>query len=88
MKKFVAIFKKVGGWEILRQYARAHVLLFALVQTALNGFSKKSLEILRLSVNNRILRKLRKKSKCLIRDFKANRQPQPQKSSKTVWEPI
>ncbi len=85
MNKFVAIFKKVGGWEILRQYARAHVLLFALVQTALNGFSKKSLEILRLSVNNRILRKLRKKSKCLIRDFKASRQPQPQKSSKTVW---
>lgn len=85
MNKFIAIFKKVGGWDVLRQYARAHVLLFALVLTVLNGFSKKSLEIVRLSVNNRILCKLRKKSKGLIQNFKANWQPQNQNSSRKVW---
>jgi hypothetical protein len=41
MKQFLAIFNKVGGMEILRQYWRGHVLLFALVQTALLGLKKK-----------------------------------------------
>jgi hypothetical protein len=45
MKQFLAIFNKVGGMEILRQYWRGHVLLFALVQTALLGLKKKSLGI-------------------------------------------
>ena len=36
MKKFLRLFQKVGGKEVLKQYLRAHVLLFALVQTLLN----------------------------------------------------
>ena len=31
MKKFLRLFQKVGGKEVLKQYLRAHVLLFALV---------------------------------------------------------
>ncbi len=85
MKSFLGIFKKVGGWNMLGQYLRAHVFLFALVQTALNGFSKKALEIVRLSVNNKILGKLRKKYCKVIAQFKAEYKPQPRQQSKKVW---
>ncbi len=85
MKKFLAIFNKVGGKEILRQYWQAHVLLYALVQTALQGFSKKGLEIVRLSVNNRIIGKLRKKYRKSIAQFQAQYVPQPQTRSNKVW---
>ena len=86
MKRFVAIFKKVNGAAVLRQYARAHVLLFALVQTALQGFSRTSLEIVRLSVNNRVLCRLRKKYRRFIAGWQAqNSQPLPRQRSNKVW---
>lgn len=74
MKQFIKIFKKVGGKEILRQYLRAHVLIFALIETIILGFSKKSLEIVRLAVNNRILYKVRKKYKVFINNYLSNNQ--------------
>lgn len=58
---FIQLFKKVGGMTVLKQYLRARVLLFALVQTALNGFSRKSLEIVRLAVDNKIYQRIRRK---------------------------
>ena len=82
---FIQLFKKVGGITILKQYLRAHVLLFALVQTALNGFSKKSLEIVRLAVNNKILYKLRRKYRRFIADYQASVQPGERKHSNKVW---
>ena len=69
MKKFIAIFQKVGGWKVLRQYVRARVLLFALTQTLLNGFSQKSLEIVRLAVDNRIFQRMRKKYRRFIQKY-------------------
>lgn len=85
MKKFLALFNKVGGKEILRQYLQAHVFLFAMIQTVLQGFSKKSLEIVRLSVNNKVLGKLRKKYRKHITQFKEQYTPQPQQRSNKVW---
>lgn len=85
MKKFLALFNKVGGKEILRQYLRSHVLFFALIQTALQGFSKKGLEIVRLSVNNKILRKLRKKYRKVITQFQNEYKPLPRQHSNKVW---
>lgn len=61
MNKFVQLFRKVGGKEILRQYLQAHVLFFAMISTMILGVTRKSLEIVRLAVNNRILCKMRKK---------------------------
>ena len=55
MKEFKKIFKKVNGIEILKQYCMAHVILFSLLETAILGLSRKSLEIVRLAVDNRIL---------------------------------
>ena len=85
MKRFLQLFLKAGGVEVLRQYLRAHVLLFALVQTALNGFSKKSLEIVRHTVNNKILCKLRRKNKAFIQTFKEGYIPGPRQRSNKVW---
>lgn len=69
MKEFLYLFKKVGGKEILRQYWHAHVLLYAVIQMLCQGFSKKSLEIVRLSVDNRILAKLRRKYRKFIEQY-------------------
>ena len=85
MKKFMAIFRKVGGKQVLQQYARAHVLLYALGQTLCHGFSKKGLEIVRLAVNNRILNKLRKKNRKAIDAFRASYSPAEQQRSNKVW---
>lgn len=87
LKRFTELFKKVNGLNVLKQYARAHVLLFALIQTLLNGFSKKSLEIVRLSVNNKILNKLRKKYKHFINEYLEHHKNDDliQKQSNKVW---
>lgn len=85
MNKFITLFNKVGGWGILGQYRRGHVLLFALIQTALQGFSKKSLEIVRLSVNNRILGRLRRKYRSFISNFKQSAPSLPRERSDKVW---
>ena len=62
MKQFMQLYNKVGGNELLKQYAGAHVLGFAVSQILAQGFSKKSLEIVRLAVDNKIHKKLQKKN--------------------------
>lgn len=69
MKEFKKIFKKVNGIEILKQYCMAHVILFSLLETAILGLSRKSLEIARLAVDNRIYCKLKKKYKGFISEY-------------------
>lgn len=73
MSQFKQIFKKDGGFEILRQYLKSHILVFALIETVLLGFSRKSLEIVRLATNQKKLIKLRKKYRSTIEEFKINR---------------
>lgn len=89
MSNFAKLYKKVGGKEILRQYRRAHVLCFALFQTMHLGFSKKSLEIVRLAVQNKIVSKLRKKYRKKIQAFKTEINEQyeslPHSRSNKVW---
>lgn len=85
MGNFSKMFKKVGGFTVLKQYAKAHVLGYALTATAVNGLSKKSLEIVRLGVTNKVISKLRKKYRKFIADFTENYQQKEQKSSNKVW---
>lgn len=86
MKQFIRIFKKVRGKDILIQYWRAHVLSFALIQTIILGFSKKSLEIVRLAVANKILCKMRKKYKVFIINYLSiNNKELPRVRSNKVW---
>lgn len=69
MKNFIKIFKKVKGKEVLIRYLNAHVLIFSFLMTMMLGFSHKSLEIVRLAVNNRILKRLRKKYEKFIENY-------------------
>ena len=69
MKDLKDKFKRAGGAQILRQYLQSHVLGYALVQAALQGTSQKSLEIVRLSVNNKMLGRLRKKNRAYIQEY-------------------
>lgn len=88
MSEFKAIFKKVNGGKVLKEYAQAHVLFHALLLTAMEGTSKKSLEIVRESVSNVIVRRLRKKYTPLIAEHKksdAARANLPREHSNKVW---
>lgn len=72
MKKIIRLFKKVGGIDLLKQYWRSNVLFLAMIETAILGLSKKSLEIVRLAINNRILGNLRKKYRPFIQNYMNN----------------
>ncbi len=85
MQTFIKLFKKVGGAEILRQYCQAHVLLYAMIVTLVMGFSKKSLEIVRLAMNNKILKKLRKKYRNFIKEWKVSAPSGQRVRSDKVW---
>lgn len=87
MGKFSTIFKKVGGWNVLRQYAKSRVLFYALTQTLIGGFSQKSLELVRLGVENKIYRRLHKKfSKFIAAHVEAHpSQDAVQKHNPIIW---
>lgn len=69
MERFIKLFKKVHGVDVLKQYAQSHVLISSTMTVLLNGTSKKSLEIVRLSVSNKIVSRLRRKYKNYITNY-------------------
>lgn len=89
MSQFLKIFKKVNGAKMLKQYAYAHVLLYSLWTTLTLGFSKKSLEIVRLAVGNKVVKRLRKKYRPFINEYKKQNDERiaklPHEHSKYVW---
>ena len=91
MKDLKDKFKRAGGAQILRQYLQSHVLGYALMQAALQGTSQKSLEIVRLSVNNKMLGKLRKKNRAYIEEYlekeraEAGKAKREQVRGKEIW---
>ncbi len=88
MSDFWKIFKKVNGRKVLKEYAQSQVLFHALMMTALEGTSKKSLEIVRESVSNKIVKRLRKQYAPFIAEFKKNDSKSaklPHEHSNKVW---
>ena len=74
--------------ETLAQFTRAHVLGYAALQTLLQGTSQKSLEIVRLSVSNRVQKKLRKKYSAYIQEYlKREREKQSARAGKAAQGP-
>lgn len=69
---FKRLYEKAGGHEIIRQYKQGHVLFFALFMAGANGLSKKSLEIVRLAVSNKLLKRFRKKYRRVISEYVQN----------------
>ena len=70
MSDFRRLFKKVNGGKVLKNYAQSHVLFHALALTIFQGTSKKSLELVRESVINKIVRRLRREYASFIAEFK------------------
>lgn len=86
MGQFVEIFKKVNGMHVLSQYRKGHVLFHALLATALEGTSRKSLEIVRLSVENKLLKKLRRQYRDVILDFQSRNPTAPEgENPPVIW---
>ena len=69
MDNFFDLFKRAGGKTLVRQYGRSGVLPYAAIQTAMNGFKLKDLEIVRLAVDNRIFKRLKRKYRKFIANF-------------------
>ncbi len=72
MSKVIELFNKAGGKNLLKEYARAGVLPFAVIQFIMLGHSVKSLELLRNSVKMKIYNKLKKKYKYVLENFCAS----------------
>lgn len=87
MSQLLDIYRKQGGSKLLKDYWRAGVFFYACFQILLTGFSKKSLEIVRLGVHLKIRNKLRKKYMYVLKQFDAEYSKQRKQSepSKKVW---
>lgn len=88
MNEFQKIFKKVNGFKVLKEYAQSHILGYALLMTLCEGTSKKSLELVRSSVSNKIVKRLRKRYTPFIETWKKGdpeRAKLPHKHSNKVW---
>jgi len=80
-------FNKVGGVKLLLEWLKSGVLFFSFLSVILLGFSKKALELTRLSVQLKIQRRLSKRYlKLLNENIQATRlSPSCDKTYKTVW---
>lgn len=85
IKEFVNIYKKVDGTKVLKQYHKAGVLFYALFHTMSLGFSQKSLEIVRLAIQNKIKSKLKRKYAYVAKEFKENEKKLIHQQSNKVW---
>lgn len=66
MHSLVKKAKEYQAVKYIKDFAMNHLLIYSSVLALLIGFSKKSLEILRLCVSNKILNRLRKKYRQFI----------------------
>jgi hypothetical protein len=79
------MLNKLDKKKVLKQFLYARVFLYAGVQVLLNGFSKKGLEIANLSIENKILSKLRKKYRNVIYNYKTNPCKNSAKKCNVIW---
>lgn len=78
---------KMGGLKMVMHYVKSHIFTYACLQVLINGTSKKSLEIVRLALSNKILKRLRKKNRKLCLKYKnsLNEQKLIKERSNKVW---
>lgn len=81
--------EKAGGGSLLKQYIRNHTLGVAINQFVAIGRDKKALELLRLAVEYKFLKRLRTKERSLIDQIaiavKNSHNPSEVKKSKIIW---
>lgn len=61
MSEISRIFKKFGGFDLIKQYAHSGVLPYALLAAPVLGLDRKGLELFRLAVQNKTEKKLKRK---------------------------
>ncbi len=86
MSSLSKIFRKAGGLNLLYAYLRTGVFFTALVQFLILGYSKKALEILRLSVQLKMQKKLKQRYKKILRSLPDKDVKEiPHNYSKIIW---
>lgn len=86
MEKFSQMFKKAGGVTLVKDYVKSHVFLTALSQLLILGPSRKALEIIRLSTQLKVQKRLEKKYINILKEFPYEKiKNEYSKSNKTVW---
>lgn len=81
----ISIFKKQGGFELIKRYFFGGALFTAVFQFILLGKSQTALEILRLSTDLKIKKKLKKEYSWKLYDFEINYVEEEQKKSDIIW---
>src|SRR5699024_3176122 len=61
IKKMFKLYREQGGADLIKGYYRSGVLVYSLVEATMLGMSKTSLEILRLAIQNKQMKHLKKK---------------------------
>ena len=87
MGEIKSLFNKFGGVGLIKQYAKAGVLPFAIVVAPLLGFSRKGLELFRLAVQMKIYNRISKKYSMELRkyDEKTDWSLLRQEHQKKIW---
>ncbi len=75
----------MGGFSFVRRLASSHLLSFSFFTLILLGFERKSLEIVRLAINNRRLQKMRKGNRKFISSYLLKSNVKERAQSNKVW---
>ena len=85
MSSFIDTFRQQGGLKLLKSYWDNGVLGYAICQLLLTGKSRKSLELLRLGVQLKVYKKIKKKYLPVLEAFDQNYSDESVKKERKVW---
>lgn len=72
MRKLLNILRKYKAFDVMKQYLRARVLLFAITELLRLGTSKQALELLREAVSLKIQQKLKRRYSTVLRNISSS----------------
>lgn len=85
MSNLREILKKQGGFKLIKQYLKNGCFITAVLEFIILGKSRTSLEILRLSTQQKIKQNLFKKYKKVLFEFDKNYKEENHENSNKVW---
>lgn len=85
MSSFIDTFRQQGGLKLLKSYWDNGVLGYAICQLLLTGKSRKSLELLRLGLQLKVYKKIKKKYLPVLEAFDQNYPGESVQKERKVW---